>query len=160
MKNINISEVIISSSDWIIESLVDQFERDNIQVNPNYRRRHAWDLVVKSRFIESIMLGFPIPQILLAYDSKGHGKHIVVDGNQRLLSIIEFYGKSETENNGFVLTGLEFRTDLNGCTSKLIDSNFTLNFIGEDLKAQVIRIIILRNWQSQSLLDNIYSRLN
>ena len=106
------------------------------------------------------MLGFPIPQILLAYDSKGHGKHIVVDGNQRLLSIIEFYGKSETENNGFVLTGLEFRTDLNGCAYESIENNISLNSTVEDLKAQVIRVIRIRNWQQQSLLDNIYSRLN
>ena len=160
MENINISEVILSSSDWSVETILDRFASEHIQINPNSWRRHAWDLVVKSRFIESIILGFPIPQILLAADLKERGKYAVVDGNQRLLSILEFYGGTETGNNGFVLTGLEFRTDLNGCTYKLIDSNFALNFIGEDLKAQVIRIIILRNWQSQSLLDNIYSRLN
>ena len=145
MENINISEVIISSSDWTIETLLDQFDRENIQINPSSHRQHVWNLVVKSRFIESIMLGFPIPQILLAYDSKGHGKHIVVDGNQRLLSIIEFYGKSETENNGFVLTGLEFRTDLNGCAYESIENNISLNSTVEDLKAQVIRVIRIRN---------------
>lgn len=160
MESINISEVILSHSDWTVETILDQFDREKIQINPSSRRRHAWDLVVKSRFIESIMLGFPIPQILLAADLKERGKHIAVDGNQRLLSILEFYGKSETENNGFVLTGLEFRTDLNGCTYELIESNSSLNSVVEDLKAQTIRIILLRNWQSQSLLDNIYSRLN
>jgi len=160
MESINISEVILSHSDWTVETILDQFIRGNIQINPSSRRRHAWDLVVKSRFIESIILGFPIPQILLATDLKERGKHIAVDGNQRLLSILEFYGKSETENNGFVLTGLEFRTDLNGCTYELIESNSSLNSVVEDLKAQTIRIILLRNWQSQSLLDNIYSRLN
>ncbi len=123
MKSINISEIIISSSDWTTETIVDQFNREKIQINPSSQRQHVWNLVIKSRFIESIILGFPIPQILLAYDSKERGKHIVVDGNQRLLSIIEFYGKSETENNGFVLTGLEFRTDLNGCTYESIESN-------------------------------------
>lgn len=160
MEPINISEVILSHSDWTVETILDQFDREKIQINPSSRRRHAWDLVVKSRFIESILLGFPIPQILLAADLKERGKHIAVDGNQRLLSILEFYGKSETENNGFVLTGLEFRTDLNGCTYESIESNSSLNSVVEDLKAQTIRIIILRNWQSQSLLDNIYSRLN
>ena len=160
MESINISEVIISSSDWTIETIVDQFNRENLQIYPSSHRQNVWNLVVKSRFIESIILGFPIPQILLAYDSEEHGKHIVVDGNQRLLSIIEFYGKSETENNGFVLTGLEFITDLNGCTYESIESNIALNYIVEDLKAQTIRVVRIRNWQSQSLLDDIYSRLN
>jgi hypothetical protein len=159
MEAINISKVILSSSDWSIETIVDQFDRENIQINPSSHRRHLWNLVVKSRFIESIILGFPLPQILLAVNLEERGKYIVVDGNQRLLSILEFYGKSETENNGFVLTGLEFRTDLNGCTYESID-NICLNFIGENLKIQTIRTIILRNWQSQDLLDNIYSRLN
>lgn len=160
MESINISEVILSHSDWTVGTILDQFDRENIQINPRSRRRHAWDLVVKSRFIESIILGFPIPQILLAADLKEKGKHVAVDGNQRLLSILEFYGKSETENNGFVLTGLEFRTDLNGCTYESIESNSSLNSVVENLKIQTIRIISLRNWQSQSLLDNIYSRLN
>ena len=113
MENINISEVILSSSDWSVETILDRFASEHIQINPNSWRRHAWDLVVKSRFIESIILGFPIPQILLAADLKERGKYAVVDGNQRLLSILEFYGETETGNNGFVLTGLEFRTDLN-----------------------------------------------
>jgi uncharacterized protein with ParB-like and HNH nuclease domain len=160
MENINISEVIVSSSDWSVETILDQFAREHIQVNPNSQRRYRWDLVVKSRFIESIMLGFPIPQLVLAADLTERGKHTVVDGNQRLLSILEFYGESETENNGFTLTGLEFRTDLNGCTYESIKNNIYFNDIVEDLKAQAIRIIRLRNWQNQSFLDNIYSRLN
>jgi hypothetical protein len=160
MEPVNISKVILSSSDWSIETILDRFDRENIQINPSSHRQHLWSLVIKSRFIESIILGFPIPQILLAADLKERGKHTVVDGNQRVLSILEFYGKSETENNGFVLTGLEFRTDLNGCTYESIDSNFALNFVGEAIKTQTIRTIILRNWQSQDLLDNIYSRLN
>ena len=160
MESINISEVIISSSDWTTETIVDQFNRKNVQIYPNSHRQNVWNLVVKSKFIESIILGLPIPQVLLAYDSKERGKYLVVDGNQRLLSIIEFYGRSETENNGFVLTGLEFRTDLNGCTYESIESNISLNSIVEYLKAQTIRVVRIQNWQSQSLLDNIYSRLN
>ena len=160
MESINISEVIISSSDWTTETIVDQFNRESVQIYSNSHRQNVWNLVVKSKFIESIILGLPIPQVLLAYDSKERGKYLVVDGNQRLLSIIEFYGRSETENNGFVLTGLEFRTDLNGCTYESIESNISLNSIVEDLKAQTIRVVRIQNWQSQSLLDNIYSRLN
>ena len=160
MESINISEVIISSSDWTTETIVDRFNRESVQIYPNSHRQNVWNLVVKSKFIESIILGLPIPQVLLAYDSKERGKYLVVDGNQRLLSIIEFYGRSETKNNGFVLTGLEFRTDLNGCTYESIESNISLNYIVEDLKAQTIRVVRIQNWQSQSLLDNIYSRLN
>ena len=108
MTYVNISKVTISSSDWTTETILDQLVRENIQIDPNSPRRDVWNLVVKSRFIESIILGLPISQILLAAYAE-RGKHIAVDGNQRLLSILEFYGKSETENNCFALTGLEFR---------------------------------------------------
>jgi Protein of unknown function DUF262 len=160
MESINISEVIISSSDWTIETILDQLIRGNIQIDPNSPRRDVWDLVVKSRFIESIMLGLPIPQIVLAAYGKERGKHIVVDGNQRLLSILEFYGRSETESNNFALTGLEFITDLNGCSYDSIGKNISLNSVLTNLDIQTIRVVRIQNWSDESLLDNIYSRLN
>jgi hypothetical protein len=72
------------------------------------------------------MLGFPVPQIVLATSKKEKGKFIVIDGKQRLLTILQFYGKSETANNYFTLKGLEFRTKLNGSTYKKLQENLYL----------------------------------
>jgi hypothetical protein len=160
MESIDISEVVISNNDWTIETILDQLVRKNIQIEPNSPRRDVWNLVVKSRFIESIILGLPISQIVLAAYGRERWKYIVVDGNQRLLSLLEFYGRSETENNSFSLTGLDFRTELNGCNYQSIEKNISINSVLTNLDNQTIRVVRIQNWSDESLLDNIYSRLN
>ena len=94
-----IAEILVTGTDWTTETLLDQLVRENIQLNPRFQRRDAWNIVRKSRFIESIILGFPIPHIVLASNQKERGKFVVLDGKQRLLTILQFYGRSETKNN-------------------------------------------------------------
>ena len=128
-----ISEIIVAGNDWTTATILDQLVRDNIQLNPRFQRRDAWDITRKSRFIESIFLGFPIPDIVLASQDKKRGKFVVLDGKQRLLTILQFYGRSETPNDSFALKNLEFRPDLNGCTHQDIKNNPSLNSVLDDL---------------------------
>jgi Protein of unknown function DUF262 len=157
-----ISEIVISGTDWTTETILGQIVNENIQLNPRFQRRDAWNKKRKSRFIESIILGFPIPQIFLAHSKEhGKGKFIVLDGKQRLLTILQFYGKSEaTKHNKFALTGLEFRLELNGCTYESIKNNVVLNSVIDDLNNQTIRTTVIRSWRSESLLHKIFLRLN
>jgi len=155
-----ISEIIVSGTDWTTATILDQLVRENIQLNPRFQRRDAWNKVRKSRFIESIILGFPIPQIVLASNEKERGKFVILDGKQRLLTILQFYGKSQTENNNFALTGLEFRPELNGCKYESIRSNLLLSSVLDDLDNQTIRTIVIRNWHSESFLYKLFLRLN
>ncbi|MFM5890715.1 MAG: DUF262 domain-containing protein, partial [Dolichospermum sp.] len=76
-------------------TILDQLIRNNIQLTPRFQRRDAWDITLKSRFIESLILGFPVPQIVLAVNRQEKGKFIVLDGKQRLLTILQFYGGSD-----------------------------------------------------------------
>ncbi|MFM6863498.1 MAG: DUF262 domain-containing protein, partial [Dolichospermum sp.] len=105
-------------------TILDQLIRNNIQLTPRFQRRDAWDITLKSRFIESLILGFPVPQIVLAATQE-KGKFIVLDGKQRLLTILQFYGRSDKniQNNAFALRNLEFRRDLIGKTYEDIRSD-------------------------------------
>ncbi|MFN7656930.1 MAG: DUF262 domain-containing protein, partial [Dolichospermum sp.] len=104
------------------------------------QRRDAWDITLKSRFIESLILGFPVPQIVLAA-SQEKGKFIVLDGKQRLLTILQFYGRSDEKipNNAFALRNLEFRRDLIGKTYEDIRSDLFLSRDTDNLDNQTIR---------------------
>jgi hypothetical protein len=155
-----IAEILVAGSDWTTATLLDQLVRGNIQLNPRFQRRDAWNIDRKSRFIESIILGFPIPQIVLASNEKERGKFIVLDGKQRLLTILQFYGKSETPNNNFTLRRLEFRKDLNGFSYRDLqgDSNYTS--VLDPLDNQTIRTTLIRNWRTESFLYKIFLRLN
>jgi hypothetical protein len=65
---------VVSGTDWTTETVVSQLKRDNIQLNPRFQRRDAWKRDRKSRFIESLILGLPIPQIVLAENKRDRGK--------------------------------------------------------------------------------------
>jgi Protein of unknown function DUF262 len=155
-----ISGILVAGTDWTTATLLDQLVRENIQLNPRFQRRDAWNIKRKSRFIESIMLGFPIPQIVLASNEKERGKFIVLDGKQRLLTILQFYGKSETPNNKFKLRGLEFRKDLNNCSYQDLQSNTEYVSVLDPLDNQTIRTTLIRNWHTENFLYKIFLRLN
>ena len=155
-----ISEIIVAGNDWTTATILDQLVRDNIQLNPRFQRRDAWDITRKSRFIESIFLGFPIPDIVLASQDKKRGKFVVLDGKQRLLTILQFYGRSETPNDSFALKNLEFRPELNGCTHEALKNDLLHRSVLDALDNQTIRTTLIRNWHTESLLYKIFLRLN
>lgn len=155
-----ISEIIVAGNDWTTATILDQLVRDNIQLNPRFQRRDAWDITRKSRFIESIFLGFPIPDIVLASQDKKRGKFVVLDGKQRLLTILQFYGRSETSKDSFALKNLEFRPELNGCTHEALKNNLLHSSVLDALDNQTLRTTLIRNWHTESLLYKIFLRLN
>lgn len=155
-----ISGIVVAGTDWTAATIKDQIVRENIQINPRFQRRDAWNITRKSRFIESIILGFPIPQIVLASNEKERGKFVVLDGKQRLLTILQFYGKSETPNNKFALKGLEFRPDLNGYTYEDLENNAPFLSVLDALDNQTIRTTLIRNWHTENFLYKIFLRLN
>jgi uncharacterized protein with ParB-like and HNH nuclease domain len=65
-----------------------EFITDGMMELPNFQRNYVWDLKKASRFIESIIMGLPIPQIFLYEKSKDN--FLVIDGQQRLMTIYYF----------------------------------------------------------------------
>lgn len=75
--------------DFDVEGLVRRLRRDEIFI-PHFQRDFVWKLPESSRFIESLLLGLPVPGIFLAQESST-GKMLVIDGQQRLLSLKYYY---------------------------------------------------------------------
>lgn len=159
-----IREIVVSGSDWTTETIFNQIDRGNIELNPRFQRRDAWDITRKSRFIESLILGFPVPQIVLAVNRQEKGKFIILDGKQRLLTILQFYGGSDerisNNNNAFALKNLEFRRDLIGKKYEDIKNDVFLSSVRNDLDNQTIRTVLIRSWTKENLLYKIFLRLN
>jgi Protein of unknown function DUF262 len=155
-----IAGIVVAGTDWTTATILDQLMRENIQLNPRFQRRDAWTITRKSRFIESIILGFPIPQIVLASHEKERGKFIVLDGKQRLLTILQFYGRSETPNNKFALKDLEFLPSMNGFTYEDLEGNPFYTDLLRSLDNQTIRTTLIRNWRTEDFLHKIFLRLN
>lgn len=153
-------EVVLYATDWTTETIVSQLRRGNILLNPSFQRRDAWNIQQKSRFIESLILGLPIPQIVLAEDQKRRGKFIVLDGKQRLLAILQFWGFGEGSKNAYSLAGLELRTDL---ARKDLDDLKADPDREDDLNAllnQPVRTVVIKNWPNVDFLHVVFLRLN
>lgn len=151
---------VLSATDWTTETVVSQLERQNIQLNPKFQRRDAWQPDRKSRFIESLVMGLPIPQIVLAESKKERGKFIVLDGKQRLLSILQFWGLGDGPNNKYALTGLTLRKNLKGVTYADLKSKSEWEDDFNALVNQSIRTVVIRNWRDSDFLHTVFLRLN
>ncbi|MGO9138349.1 MAG: DUF262 domain-containing protein [Syntrophales bacterium] len=152
-----LTDVVTWSTDWTVESLISQLERGNIDLNPRFQRRDAWNQVKKSRLIESLIYGLPIPQIVLAEEKRRKGRFIVVDGKQRLLTLQKFFRTGSNFQDALVLTGLR-NDELNGLSCKNLEANFPDLY--ENFLNQSIRSVIIKNWPSDNLLYTIFFRLN
>lgn len=151
---------VVSGNDWTTETVISQLQRTNIQLTPRFQRRDAWKPDRKSRFIESLIVGLPIPQIVLAESKRERGKFIVLDGKQRLLSILQFWGKGEGPNNAYKLSGLTIREDLIGVS---FDELSNKSHFEDDFNAlcnQSIRTVVIRNWKDTDFLHTVFLRLN
>ncbi|NFI38002.1 DUF262 domain-containing protein [Clostridium botulinum] len=104
--------IVTEQARYPLTSIIEIVESRQYNINPSYQRRNKWDVIKKSRLIESFIINVPVPPIFL-YETE-YAKYELMDGLQRLTSIYEFY------KNQFKLEGLEEWPELNGYTySKL-----------------------------------------
>lgn len=161
---VNINEyqqAVIWSTDWTTGTIVTQMDKGTIDLKPKFQRREAWDDKRKSKFIESIILGLPIPQIILAERKDKKGTYIVIDGKQRLLSIRQFFSKAD--DNVFPrlkLKGLDSLNTLNNKSFIDLQADPNLEDFATQLENQTIRTIVIKNWPNEALLYNVFLRLN
>lgn len=80
-------DITSAPNDFNIRTIVDFVNSGAVKI-PGFQRNYVWDLKRASRLIESILIGLPIPQIFL-YE-EGKNSFLVVDGQQRLMSIFYF----------------------------------------------------------------------
>src|SRR5882672_12811855 len=84
-----------------LKSLLDHLDGEEIRVNPKYQRSgQIWPARAKSFLVETVLLGMPIPRVLLhKVDSPTPPHHSdIIDGQQRCTILKEF------RQNGFTLT--------------------------------------------------------
>lgn len=156
--SLDISSMAITGTDWTAETLVSQIQKGNIILNPDFQRRDAWTVRTKSRFIESLLLGLPIPQIILAEQKGKRGSYIVIDGKQRLLSLQQFVIGYE-DGRKLKLTGLEVKTQFNRKDYDDLSNGLACEEI-EAFNNQTIRTVVIKNWPSVEVLYLLFLRLN
>lgn len=115
---------------------------------PSYQREYVWKDDMKSKFIESLILGIPMPP-LFAFTLDDSGNMELLDGVQRLTTIKEF-----TENK-FKLKDVELLDSLNGLKFKDLHPARQRKFYDTS-----IRIFVFSERADESIRADIYNRIN
>ncbi|MEL7686364.1 DUF262 domain-containing protein [Citromicrobium bathyomarinum] len=152
---------VLWSTDWTSETVLSQLSRGNIDLNPSFQRRSAWSDKKQSFFIESLILGLPIPQLILAEDPSRKGAYIVIDGKQRLLAIRRF--ASVDNGAGFKplkLKGLSERGDLNRKSYEDLKGDLAHDQDVAAFENSTIRTVVIRNWKQEAYLWEVFLRIN
>jgi hypothetical protein len=98
-------------ADYPVDSIIKRLKDDVIFVPP-FQRKFVWNVQQASRFVESLLLGLPVPGIFLSKE-ESTGRLLIIDGQQRLTSLFWFYN-GFFRGKKFQLTGVQ--EDLMGKT--------------------------------------------
>lgn len=153
-----------SGSDFDVEGLVRRLNRGDIVIpsfghsDPTvevagFQRAFVWRRAQMDKFIESLLLGFPVPG--LVFVQQLDKRYLVLDGQQRLRTLSNFYSG---KHNGLVFTLKNVATEYQGLTyQKLNESQRRV------LDNTFIQTIIVKTDNTSASLDSIYQvfeRLN
>src|SRR5215204_3595126 len=157
-------EILTYPADFTLEVLVQKFGRNEIKLAAG-QRNYVWNQIKASKLIESFLMGLPVPPIYL-YQDPDDGKLLIVDGQQRLKSIVYFFTGffgEETETHKpeyFTLEGLDKDSPYKGTTFKKLKE-------GDPLAYSKLTNAVLRSFQMKQIFPKddtsiyqVFERLN
>jgi hypothetical protein len=124
-----------------------KYDRKQLVVNPDYQRNVVWKTAQMSRFIESIMLNFPLPPMYL--NQRTDGNFAIIDGLQRTTTLHLFM------KDKFVLKDLQTLNYLNGKKFSEIPEAFQTRIEDKNLN-----IYILKPSTPIEVIYELFDRIN
>ena len=138
------------TKDYPFEVIYSKYgEEDNLDKTlyvPSYQREFVWNIEKRSRFIESVLLGVPLTPFLVSEDENGRLE--IIDGSQRIRTLIAFY------DDIFRLRKLSKLTNLNSAKFKDIPKKIQRYFENRDFK------IIIVDEANDEIKRDIFNRVN
>lgn len=147
-----------------IGEVLSLYKDNELDIHPEFQRFYRWTDLQKSKLIESIFLGIPVPPIYVS--QRDDGVWDVIDGLQRLSTIFEFMGELKDENGNVLppknLIGTEYLPSLEGKVWK--DETGQENLITHTLKLMFKRakiyLVIIRKESDPNAKYELFQRLN
>lgn len=128
----NPGKIRITTKHFSLRDVVDQIRDKELDLAPDFQRDYVWKQRQRTRLIESILLGIPLPAFYFNQDT--NGTYQVVDGVQRLSTISLFM------NNSHVLdkSDLEYLHGLHGLSYDKLDPASFRRFRSTQIVVHVI----------------------
>ena len=134
--------------------IINMYQSGDLIISPEFQRLFRWKNFQKTRFIESILLGIPIPPIFVAEDKEG--KWELVDGLQRLSTVLSFFGLlKDGDKNNWIMDEGDLVPELDGYNKDKLPQIFQRN-----IKRAYCRVEIIK-WDSKlDMRYELFNRLN
>ena len=144
--------VSYDTKEYTVEIIINKYQdgladEDNEFFVPDYQREFVWDEIRQSRFIESLLMGLPIPYIFLAETKEG--RYEIVDGSQRIRTLAAFVDDELT------LKGLDKIKEINGIKFSELPKSRQRKFRNISLK-----MIVLSELTTEETKNDIFERIN
>ena len=146
-----------------IGEIINIYLDGDLDIHPEFQRIFRWSQDQKSRLIESILLGIPLPSIFVA--QRDDGVWDVVDGLQRLSTIFSFIGIFKDEEDvrvePLILSGTEYLPELEGkCWSEEFGNNHISKELQRAFKREKIDLKIIKKESDEHTKYELFQRLN
>jgi hypothetical protein len=146
-------ELRTDAVDFSFGEIVNLHSDGEIIISPEYQRLFRWSDEQKSRLIESILVQLPIPPIFLIENDDGILE--LIDGLQRVSSVIQFIAPAKIQKEALRLVGCDLVKELNG---KVFDNLSLPDRLR--IKRTPIRAIIIKRQGSSYIKYELFKRLN
>lgn len=146
-----------------IGEIISIYQSEEIDIHPEFQRIYRWTDYQRTKFIESILLGIPIPPIFVS--QREDGVWDVVDGVQRLSTIFQFVGVLKDEDEKLVEPLKLFKTEyLPSLENKVWkDDNEEISFTNGqrlDFKREKLFFQIIKKESDPNAKYDLFQRLN
>jgi Protein of unknown function DUF262 len=131
------------------------FDAGDLVIKPPFQRNPVWSLRQQSSLIDTILLEYPIPEIYMQEltDSGGGQKHVLVDGQQRIRTVLAFVaGEFELEEESPAWAGLSFEDLGAPDRKKVFEYNFVVRLLPE-MPDEEVRTIFQRLNRNTTVLN-------
>ncbi|QHA80252.1 DUF262 domain-containing protein [Pseudomonas mediterranea] len=149
----SIGEVRTESLDLSFGEIVNLHSSKELIIHPDYQRLFRWTSEQRSRLIESIILELPVPQIFVIENEDGVLE--LIDGLQRVSSVIQFIDAEKLAMDPLVLSGCDLIKELDG--QKFSDLPLTVRL---RIKRSSVRTIMIKRQSKPFLKYEMFKRLN
>ncbi len=148
-----IGEVRTEALDLSFGEITNLYAGGELIIQPEYQRLFRWSQEQRSRIIESILLELPIPPIFVIENENGVIE--LIDGLQRLSSVMQFIDSKVLKLEPLQLSGCDLVDELNGQTFDSLSLKLKLR-----LKRSSVRTIVIKRQSSSLLRYEMFKRLN
>ncbi|CAH0998048.1 hypothetical protein EMA8858_04183 [Emticicia aquatica] len=157
-------EIFTDGYPMSIGELARLYQDNELDIHPEFQRFFRWSILQKSKLIESVLLGIPIPSIFVS--QRKDGVWDVVDGLQRLSTLFQFMGILKDENGKLIkpvpLVKTEYLKSLDN-KSWEIEGDDANSFIQSQriaFKREKIDIKIVKKESHDTIKFELFQRLN